>query len=157
MKPAFAVILIVLGLTACSRREQPPAVADAGHHHHAPHGGVLVELGDHAASLEFKFDATRGILQAWVLDGHATVFVRVEQPAFEVQAKTGGTEHALRFVAVGNPLTGEAPGNTSAFEAEAAWLGAVKAFDGRVNEITVRNMVHRDIPFKFSTDESHVH
>lgn len=149
MKFVATLILLLLGLVACSRQEPAAATAQGGHHHAAPNGGQLVELGEHAANLEFKYDATRGVLQAWVLDGHAENFVRLAQAGFDVEARAGEATHQLRFAAVGNPLTGEAPGNTATFEAEAAWLGAAKAFDGRVKELTVRETVYRDVPFSF--------
>lgn len=149
MKFNSTLILLLLGLAACSRREPAVVTHDHGHAHTAPHGGVLVELGEHAGNLEFKFDEARGVLQAWVLDGHAENFVRLAQAGFDVEAQAGAATHRLRFAAVANPLTGESPGNTATFEAEAAWLGAAKAFDGRVKELTVREVIYRDVPFSF--------
>lgn len=145
------VTLLLAGLvvgTGCTRHE--PAAAAPGHHaHHAPHGGVLVELGAHAASLEFRFDAPRGILQAWMLDAHAENFVRLNQHGFEVEAVAGGRGRLLDFVAVADSMTGETVGDTSLFEAEAEWLRDAKAFDGRVKAITVRGNTYRDVDFQY--------
>lgn len=116
---------------------------------------MLVELGRHEANLEFRFDAPRGVLQAWVLDGHAENFVRSGQPGFEVEARVGETVHGLKFLAVANPLTGETVGNTASFEAEAAWLRTAKSFDGRVKEVTVRDGIYRDVAFTFTADDDH--
>lgn len=154
---AVAVLCLLFVAAGCARKETIAPDHGPGHAHTAPHGGVLVELGEHAASLEFKFDGEKGVLQAWVLDGHAENFVRIKQGGFEVEARTAQAVHRLDFFAMGDALTGETPGDTATFVANAEWLGTAKAFDGRVNEITVRGSVYRDIPFKFSVHESHAH
>ena len=151
---AFLLLLSILVLGACSRRE--PAAADpatgGGHHHRAPHGGQLVELGDHRFNLEFKYDAVRGMLQAWVLDGHAENFVRVGMTLFDVQ-EAGGRQRTISLRAVANEMTGEKPGDTSAFEGEARWLGEIGHFDGVVKAVQVRETVFRDIKFHFHPQE----
>jgi len=113
---------------------------------------LLVELGDHAASLEFKYDAARGVLQAWVLDGHAENFVRVGMTLFDVQ-EAGGEKRTIMLRAQANEMTGEKVGDTSLFEGEAAWLGDVGHFDGIVKAIKVRETVYRDIAFHMHPGE----
>jgi hypothetical protein len=157
MNRAVALLLMVLlGLAGCAKHESAPASA-GGHAHAAPHGGVLVELGHHEAALEFKFDAARGILQAWVLDAHAENFVRTSQRGFEVEAVAGDRGRLLDFVAVANTLTGETVGDTALFEVEAAWLRDAKAFDGRVKAITVRGKTFRDVAFIYREPDTHDH
>ncbi len=147
---------VVLALAGCSKKEATAAAA--GHHHHAPHGGVLVELGEHQFNLEFKFDEKRGVLQAWVLDGHAENFVRIAQRGFEVQATAEDRARVLDFVAVGDTMTGETAGDTSLFEVPAEWLKAAKAFDGRLKAITVRGVTFNDVVFRYSVqDQDHGH
>lgn len=158
MRTLFALILLAAGF-GCSKQDPTPA-AGQSHHHQAPHGGVLVELGEHQFNLEFKFDEKRGVLQVWVLDGHAENFVRVPSRGFEVEAVAGDKGRLLDFVAVANSMTGETVGDTSLFEVEAEWLRIAKAFDGRVKAITVRNIVFKDVAFRFSTiaeDHGHAH
>ncbi len=151
---AFLLLVSILVLSACSRRE--PAAADsasgAGHHHRAPHGGQLVELGDHQFNLEFKYDMARGMLQVWVLDGHAENFIRVGMTLFDVQ-EVGGLQRTISLRAVANEMTGEKPGDTSAFEGEARWLGEVGHFDGVVKAIRIRDTDFRDIKFHFHPRE----
>ncbi len=152
----FLLAGVLLVLAGCAKKE--PAAQPAGHHHQAPHGGVLVELGEHQFNLEFKFDEARGILQAWVLDGHAENFVRVPVRGFEVEAVAEGRGRLLDFVAVANPMTGETVGDTALFEVETAWLRTAKAFDGRIKAITVRGVTFTDIAFRYSAqDEDHGH
>jgi hypothetical protein len=153
MRYTVTTLCLLLGLTGCSRPERGTAPA-SGHHHHAPHGGVLVELGEHQAALEFKFDGARGVLQAWVFDGHAENFVRIEALGFELEARAGGAVHVLQFTPVASAITGETVGHTATFEAPAEWLRAAKAFDGRLKAITVRGSPYTDIAFSFSTNHA---
>jgi hypothetical protein len=150
MKSPAILLLLMLGLVGCSRQE--PAAAqpapDQGHQHAAPNGGQLVELGEHQFNLEFKYDAARGMLQAWVLDGHAENFVRVNMALFDVQ-ETNGQQRTITLRALANGMTGEKVGDTSAFEGEAAWLGGIGHFDGVVKAIKVRDAVFRDVTFHF--------
>lgn len=153
-----AALLLLFAFAACSKPE--PAAAAHAHHHHAPHGGVLVELGEHQFNVEFKFDETRGVLQAWVLDAHAENFVRIAQRGLEVQATAADRTRVLDFVAVANTMTGETAGDTSLFEVEAGWLRTAKAFDGRIKAITVRGVTFDDVAFRFSAqndDHDHPH
>lgn len=155
MKITTGLLVASFLLAGCARKE--PAVSSHGAHaHHAPNGGMLVELGEHQFNLEFKFDESRGVVQAWLLDGHAENFVRTDLPGFVVEAHQGGTAAVLRFVAIGNSMSGEAVGDTSYFEAPAEWLRSVNAFDGRVNEITVRGVRFANITFSYAHhDEDH--
>lgn len=140
--------LLALALAGCGKGHDH--AGGKGHVHVAPHGGTLVELGAHQYNLEFVFDAGRGVLQAYVLDGHAEAFVRVSIPEFVVTATAGGQRHLLLFRAVANPVTGEAVGNTALFEAPAGWLSAAKAFDGTLQAINVRGVAFSNVTFRFT-------
>ncbi|MBA4136719.1 MAG: hypothetical protein C0518_05325 [Opitutus sp.] len=124
----------------------------AGHNHGGGHahqplmGGELVEIGEHQFNLELKFDAARGVLQAWVLDGHAENFVRTSMDAFDVQEQ-GGQRRTITLRATANAMTGETVGDTSSFEGEAPWLREFKHFDGVVKAIRVRGVDFRDLGF----------
>jgi hypothetical protein len=139
---------------AAKAAESGAAKADphAGHNHGSGHahkplmGGELVEVGDHQFNLEFKYDAARGVLQAWVLDAHAENFVRVSMAAFDVQEEEG-ERRTITLRALGNDITGEKVGDTSSFEGAAPWLKDIKHFDGVVKAIKVRGLEFRDIDF----------
>ncbi len=139
---------------AAAAKAATEAKADphAGHNHGSGHahkplmGGELVEVGEHQFNLEFKFDAARGVLQAWVLDGHAENFVRVAMASFDVQ-EADGAKRLITLHAVANDITGEKAGDTSAFEGAAPWLREVKHFDGVVKAIRVRGQDFRDLDF----------
>lgn len=145
---ALAAAVLGLALAGCSRGHDHAGAK--GHVHTAPHGGLLVELGAHQYNLEFVFDASRGVLQAYVLDAHAEAFVRVSIPEFVVTATAAGQRHLLLFQAVANPVTGETVGNTSTFEAPAPWLRAAKAFDGTLQAINVRGVAFSNVTFRFA-------
>jgi hypothetical protein len=124
--------------TGCGQREPTPtAVAAGGHVHQAPHGGTLVELGQHTFNLEFVLDRAAGKLTAYVLDGHASNFVRIAAPSFDIVAFVGGERRPLTLRAVANTVTGETVGNTSQFEAQADWLKKTAEFPGSLPSIEV--------------------
>jgi hypothetical protein len=129
-------------------KADPPAgrTHGGGHAHRPLMGGELVELGEHQFNLELKFDAARGMLQAWVLDGHAENFVRVSMASFDIQ-ETGGQGRTVTLHATANGMTGETAGDTSAFEGEAAWLREFKHFDGVIKAVRVRGVDFRDVRF----------
>lgn len=115
--------LLTVLLAACGRQEHAaPKGGGGGHVHTAPHGGTLIEVGEHAYNLELLRDGAAGKLTIWVLDGHAENFVRLKAPALEVNVTTGGEKKPLSLKAVANPATGETVGDTSQFEAQADWL-----------------------------------
>lgn len=118
-----------------------------GHVHTAPHGGLLVEVGEHAYNVELVRDADAGKLTAYILDGHAENFVRVAMPALELTAITGGEKKALKLAAVANAATGETVGNTSQFEAQADWLKKSGEFPGTISALEIKGTTFRDIAF----------
>lgn len=151
--PCLLLVLLGLpGLPGCRRPAAADAAAAGAHHGHvAPHGGTLVELGEHQFVLELAFDAERGVLQAWWLDGHAENFVRVALPGFVVDATAGGATRRLEFRPVASAVTGETVGATAQFEAPAAWLAAAKSFDGVIQAVTVRGVGFAGVSFRFAT------
>ena len=137
-------VLLLCALAACSKQSEhkdyskvPGGDAHAGHNdgghvHTAPHGGTLVELGDHAYNVELLRDATTGKLTVWVLDAHAENFIRIKAPSIELVAMPGGKFTPLILAAVANPATGETVGDTSQFEIQTDWLKTAGAFSGIV-------------------------
>lgn len=165
MKHPFPYLALGAALVlapGCGRQHEHPtsaashAAGEAAHHHHvAPHGGTLVEVGEHQFNLEFLFDAERGVLQAWLLDAHAENFVRAAMPGFVVVAQAAGREHTLNFAPVANAVTGETVGDTAQFEAPALWLRDAKAFDGEIKAVTVRGVTFPNLRFSFPINADH--
>ncbi|MGD9853657.1 MAG: hypothetical protein AB7U20_01780 [Planctomycetaceae bacterium] len=91
-------------------------VHDHDHHAHAaPHGGHLIELGEHQYNAEIVLEAEAGRLVVYVLDAHAeNAFpVPLEQIEFSVE---GGAPITL----TAEPQDGEPEGQSSRFVAAGA-------------------------------------
>ena len=129
-------LLAALLLGGCSKSHDHGS--SGGHAHTAPHGGTLIEIGDHAYNLELVRDASAGKLTAYLLDGHAENFVRIAAPSIELVALTGGERRPLSLKAVANSATGETVGNTSQFEAQADWLKSTAEFPGTIDVLEVK-------------------
>ena len=150
--PALAAL--ALFATACSKsdhatHDHDKKSAHAEHVHTAPHGGTLIEIGDHAYNLELVRDNTAGKLTAYVLDGHAEDFVRIAAPTLELVAMPGGKFTPLTLKAVANPGTGETVGNTSQFEVQADWLKTTGSFAG-IFTIEIKGTVFKDVAYSLA-------
>lgn len=120
-------MLCALFLAACGQKEEGHTHA-GGHVHVAPHGGALIEIGEHAYNLELLRDVPSGRLSAWILDGHAENFIRIKAASLEAVATVGAEKRPLSLRAVANPATGETVGDTAQFEVQADWLKTVDGF-----------------------------
>ena len=150
LRATLATVLLC-AFSACAKKDDHAGLAhsaQAKHVHTAPHGGTLVELGDHAFNLELVRDAVTGKLTAYVLDSHAESFVRISAPSFEITATVAGAKQKLSLVAVANAATGEKIGATSQFEASADWLKTTAAFDGVITALTIRDNPFKSVAFK---------
>ena len=148
------LVLAVFTAAACGRDESAmptpktvPATADSGHAHEAPHGGTLVELGDHFGFLELVLDAEAGSLTTYVLDGAAEQAVRVAQPSIDVvfDSPSGLAGRTLQLTGRANVLTGETAGDTSEFVVAHDSLKGQSAFTARVVEVHVKGQTFRDL------------
>jgi hypothetical protein len=98
------------------------------HHHHgdqqhtAPHGGHLLELGDHALHVEIVFDQATRKLTAYVLGPHAEEAVAVAGAGPRLVLKTESGESELTLKAL--PETSDPDGKSSRFELGADQLPA---------------------------------
>ncbi len=133
---SVVALLALLALVGCAKHDSPSA--GGGHVHQAPHGGKLVELGQHAYNVELVRDTATGTLTAYLLDGHAENFIRIAAPAIEVTAFSGGQNRTLALQAVANTVTGETVGNTSQFEAQADWLKSGGELNGEISATEIR-------------------
>ncbi len=144
----FLAALALAALSGCGKSD-PHAGHDHGAHvHKAPHGGLLVELGEHAGNLELVRDDAAGKLTVYVLDGHAEDFVRIAAPSISLTAYAAGARQTVTLVAVANPATGETVGNTSQFEAAAPWLKDAGEFNGEVGALEIKGAKFGPAAFK---------
>ncbi len=119
-----------------------------GHSHAAPHGGTLVELGEHAFNVEFVRDLEAGKLTAYILDAHAESYLRLPIPSFEVNLMKSGRAETLKLAAVENSKTGEKVGDTSQFEAQADWLKEASPLAGEIKELDLRGSKFSAVKFQ---------
>lgn len=146
----FLSLGLAFGLTACSKHDHDH---DHGHDHHghahtAPHGGSLVEIGEHQFNVELIFDATSGKLTAWLLDAHAEHFVRSAAPGLDLSISTGDELRSLTLLPVPNSATGETVGSTAQFEASADWLKDQPALTGVFVRLDFRGAVFSNVSFQ---------
>ncbi len=141
--------VFLIGLAACGKTDHGHAPA-GGHEHTAPHGGMLVEIGEHAYTLELVREAAAGRLTAWALDGHAENFVRLKAASLELVATVGADKRPLPLLAVANSATGETVGDTSQFEAQADWLKTAASFEAVVTGMEIRGTKFETIAFRLS-------
>ena len=121
--------LLIAAFSACGKNTNR-GEKHGGHVHTAPHGGTLVELGEHAYSVELVRDTAAGRLTAFVFDGHAENPVRIKSPTLEIIAMPDGIYTPVSLKAVANSITGETVGDTSQFEVQADWLKTAGDFAG---------------------------
>lgn len=120
--------------------------------HNAPHGGVLVELGDHAASVEILVDPKTGSLTLYAFDGCAENAVRLKQESVAVRVVLAGKAdaHELTLTARSNALTGEKPGDAAEFEATDDAVKGVAAIEGVIAQIEIKGQKYSNVKFRWS-------
>jgi hypothetical protein len=136
-------LLVLLLLVGCDAKPATPP-SPAGHVHQAPHGGALVELGQEFAHVELVFESATGKVTAYVLDGEVEKPFRLEQKELLLKGKT----QSLALQAVGSPLTGEKPGDTSQFEGRSDGLKGATEFDAALVRIVVKGREFHDVPLR---------
>lgn len=131
VRTLLLVSVIALLVAGCG---QGGGSSGGGHAHTAPHGGELVEVGDHAYNLEFVVDREAGKLTAYVLDGHAENFIRTDLAGIALTANG----RPLTLLPIANAATGETVGSTAQFEASADWLKTPGALLVKIPSLTLR-------------------
>jgi hypothetical protein len=141
---SLALLSLAVMVSACGGgADEAAAPAAAEHAHTAPHGGTLVELGDHLASLEVVHTPATGMLVIYVLDGEAQGAVRIAQTSLTVHIE-GDSPRTVELLPVASSLTGETSGDASQFSRSLDVLkGAVTSV--RVQELVVKGQTFRDV------------
>ena len=118
----------------------------------APHGGVLVELGNRAAHVEFVLDTTRGILTAYVLDATAQKPLRLAQGRLDLKMLSlveGIPEVFTILAGRANAATGETFDNTSVFIGFVPQLTGRAQFQALLQRVEVNGQLFTDIPISY--------
>lgn len=140
--------LVALFVSGCAKQEEAPAVSEAdaadaareskkhaaAHVHQAPHGGELIEIGDHQYNVELVLED--GTLTAYVLGGHASKSVSIAQDTLDFDIEgDDGDEVEVEMKA--DPQDGDEDGKSSRFvatgEAVPATLKSLEGVHGHVH------------------------
>jgi predicted small lipoprotein YifL len=157
---ALATALALLACCAgCGKPAPPPnppeaqsAAPPAAHDHQAPHGGLLVEIGEEFAQIELVRDRDSGTLTGYVFDGEAENATRIAQPTldlvFDAPAALAGK--TISLAARRDILTGETVGDTSEFSAVDDAFRGTAPLKGHVAHILVKGGVFENLAFEIS-------
>ena len=122
-----------------------------GHGHKAPHGGVLVNVGDEFCHLEFVQEPESNRLQLHVLRFHPKEGpLKISMAKIEVGATTGGEEKAIVFKPVELDGITATDHPTSLYMAEVDWLENALNFNGTVKKLTIEGKLFLEIAFQFA-------
>lgn len=128
--------------------DRAEAHADHHHHHHeAPHGGHLIELGDHQYNAEVLLEGEPKQLVVYVLDAHAENSVAIESASI-----TFTPEEGEPIVLEAQPQEDDAEGKASKFVASTS-LSDLEDLHGSV-QVTIEGTEYAG---KLSHDHDHDH
>tara|TARA_Y100000589_G_C27188613_1_gene643773 strand:- start:372 stop:863 length:492 start_codon:yes stop_codon:yes gene_type:complete len=128
-------------------------IIDEHHAHEAPHGGILIELGDHFGLMELLHDPNKGSLQAWFLDGCADNYVRLvkQKIKFVVHGrflnKSVKETVSFELSPKANPLTGETRQSTSQYQLIHDQLKGVVRLKGMVLNVRYKGHNFKNLTF----------
>jgi hypothetical protein len=136
-----------------AKTPQEQRLRHQGHHHEAPHGGTLTEIGDHFAFLELVHDEAAGTLTLYVLDGSAEKAVRVTHTTLMFRLeRTRGAAQPIELKARARALTGETVGDTSEFVGTSDLFKGLKTGRGTLAEIVIKGQTLKDLALKWPDD-----
>jgi hypothetical protein len=115
-----------------------------------PHGGQVIELGQHAAHAELVLVPDTGEVTVHVLDRDGQPGKRIAQPSLLVDIVTSGREIRLELKAA--PEEGESVGDASRFTAASEELLRVGSGKFTLRWILVDGQVFSDTVIDWGTD-----
>lgn len=155
----FLTFLLIFTLTSCNEKidkaendkkyaeenHQEDESSDHEHSHEAPNGGVLTEVGEHAASLEWLVED--GQFKIYIFDGCAEKPIRVAQKEIKVVLKVD-EEKEISLTPVTNKLTGEKPGDSNTFAADVSDLSKEKISAITVHSVAIQGIDYKNVNLK---------
>lgn len=144
----FLTFLLFISLMSCdnkvdSVKEQAQVDQhEEEHSHDAPNGGILTEVGEHTASLEWLIE--EGQFKIYIFDGCAEKPIRIAQEKIEVSMKVE-EEKKFKLAALTNKLTGEKPGDANTFYTEVTELDKEKISSITVHSISIQGIDYKNI------------
>ncbi|MEM7309806.1 MAG: hypothetical protein AAF682_24230 [Planctomycetota bacterium] len=126
-----------------------------GHVHHAPHGGLLVVLGDEMAHVELLHEPDANSLTAWLLDGEAEKALRSAQSGLTVVLEGEDGELELVLEPQASTLTGETVGDTSEFRGVDEGLARPRELAGHIERVEVLGSTFENVTIEAEHDHDH--
>lgn len=124
----------------------PSSTPPPGFEPKAPHGGLLVDVGDDFAHVELVFDTAQGTLSAYILDGEAEEVVPLKQPTILVRLSRPA--RTLKLKAVVSPLNGEKPGATSSYALTDLSLKGLSQIQGTLVSVNFNGQIFKNLAFQ---------
>ena len=149
---ALSLNLLVFGCGGDSNKS-----GSVGEHVHvAPHGGQLVEVGEHGSGYNLELVLhPDGFLQIYVLDAHAENFVRIPAPSIEIEIPgEGNSSRTLLCEPVADTATGETVGNTSLFTSTER-ISDLLPLQAVIPQLQLMEFVYENVPIEFSGKSGH--
>ena len=130
--------------------EQQEEIHNA-HNHPAPHGGQLVELGEHGSGFNLELVLhEQGFLQIYVFDAHVQNFVRISANSIDIEiTDQNGTARIITCEPIEDPITGETVGNTSLFTPTER-INEILPLQGVINKIDIMEFPYENVEINFS-------
>ena len=145
MKYLITLFTLLLFSSCNEKTAKLPEVQNEHHEEHghvAPNGGVLTDVGDHSASIEWLIE--EGLFKLYIFDGCAEKPIRIAQKEMQVTMMTDA-EKQITLTPVTNKLTGEKPGDANTFSAEVKNLSKDKIFNILVHSVTIQGIDYENI------------
>ena len=146
------ILCFALSLGSCAQDHDGHGHSESDAHYHAPpHGGILIELGEHGSGYNLElFLEDQGFLQIFVWDAHVDNLVRIEQANVDLLIpEDNGTQKTIVCAAVADAATGETVGDTSLF-ASSEPMADQLPLKGVIPSIKVIGKTYENIPFEFN-------
>ena len=146
------ILCFALSFGSCGQDHDGHGHSKSGTHYHAPpHGGILIELGEHGSGYNLElFLEDQGFLQIFVWDAHVDNLVRIEQENVDLLIpEDNSTQKTIVCTAVADAATGETVGDTSLF-ASSEPMADQLPLKGVIPSIKVIGKTYENIPFEFN-------
>ncbi|MBT5914792.1 MAG: hypothetical protein HOH60_00440 [Opitutae bacterium] len=154
MKVITYLFLTVSLLFFFSCGEEQQEEIHSAHNHPAPHGGQLVELGEHGSGFNLELVLhEQGFLQIYVLDAHVQNFVRISANSIDIEiTDQNGTARIITCEPIEDPITGETVGNTSLFTSTER-INEIIPLQGVINKIDIMEFPYENVEINFSGNQ----
>jgi hypothetical protein len=144
--------LSLLFFFSCGEEQQEQI--HSAHNHPAPHGGQLVELGEHGSGFNLELVLhEQGFLQIYVLDAHVQNFIRISANSIDIEiTDQNGTARIITCEPIEDPITGETVGNTSLFTSTER-INEILPLQGVINKIDIMEFPYENVEINFSGNQ----